>query len=440
MDILSGALKENEAEIIAGWVQALDKIHGDPFGGGFADPYKETRIAFQALLAILERNDKKPAEEQAARLVGLPPLRGAGVTATIRGYYALFEAVRPALDEAYPEGRRDSLPHDVERLRSAVGLMTGLLTAAHFAHSAEWQNTWDKMAFHGLKGPVARMTSELQALSAGAGEAMPHAFREVLRDALRSSRQLMSIVESLFAMHRLGEGLLDTKAEPMPISALFEPVTGDLNKRASADRKTLTWGDLPPGVAVCADREFMRRALVLVLQRALDETEPGGTIRVDPAADSGTVKVMVRYQSQDPPPPADAPEPVEYAFARLAFDHVGGRVDVTRDPGNVVSVVFRFPPAAGTACAGVPATAATGPAAVAGTPAAEPAPPSGIRIIRTGPATQASGDSPKPAPPPPREAPALGEGKPDDSARGELKIVRGGMAPPVFPENKGKPE
>src|SRR5512142_537541 len=100
MDILSGTMRENEAQIITGWVQALGKITGDPFGGNSSDPYKETRIAYQALLAILEKNDRKPADEHAARLARLPALRGAGVTATIRGYYALFEALRPVLTDA----------------------------------------------------------------------------------------------------------------------------------------------------------------------------------------------------------------------------------------------------------------------------------------------------------------------------------------------------
>ena len=436
MDTLSGALRENEAIVITGWVQALDKIQGDPFGGTLqADPYRETRIAFQALLDILERKDKKAAEEQANRLVRLPALRGTGVTATIRGYYALFEAVRPVLDEAYPEGHREGLPHDIERLRSAVGLMTGLLTAAHFKLSAEWQNEWDRTAFHGLKGPVDRMTSELQALQAGAGESLPHAFREVLRDALRSSRQLLGIVESLFAMHRLGEGVIDTKPEATTLADLIGPVTEDVNRQAAADRKTVAWGSLPAG-GVLADREFTRRAIVLALHRAMDETEPGGTVRIEGVTESHGISVSVRHQSQDPAPPADAPEAVEYAFARLAFEHVGGRADVARDAGNVVSVTFRFPPASAGASAGASASAPGVPAGSRPVEAAAPPPPPGIRIVRTGPAGQAPEEPAKPAPAsdapsPPSES--------DDPAKGSIRILRGSIAPDSLNDPGDKP-
>jgi len=446
MDVLSTALRNREYDITTGWMLALDKIQGAPFGGTeWGDPRQEIRVAFQALLAILERNDRKPAEEHAVKLVRTPPLRGSGVTATIRGYYALFEAVRPILDSAYPEGQRQTLPRDVERLRSAVGMMVAFLTAAHLKYSTDWQNDWDRMAFQGLRSPLAKVISELGAVSAGAGESLPQAFREVLRDALRSGRDMLNNLESLFAMHRLGGGLLEIHPEPVRIAVTLEPAVAEIQRRATGDRKTVVWQAPRPDAEVLAEREFLRRAFALLLLRAVDESAPGGTVRAEVAEEPGTTRLVVRHQSAAEPP-AGAGESVEYAFARMSMEQVGGRFEVTREPGGVVTAQLRLPaPLVMSAPPKLP----------------EPAPGAGLKIVRgrgvalepPAPATPVTPAAEAPEieikivrgvmegvePAKTKEPPAAIEPKPEDPAKGNIKIIRE-IAPGTQPGTRDKIE
>ena len=344
MDTLVEVLKSREKEMSAAWLQALGRIAGAPFGGSDSpDLGQEVSSALRALLDILERNDARGAEAFAARLVHLPYMRGAAVNDTVRGYYALFEAVRPLLDQAFAgRSSNEELVRAVERLRAAVAVMSGLVTQEYVKYGLARQDEWDRLAFFGIKGPLARLVSELGALREGAGADLPEEFRALLYSSLSISQRLMSTLENLFMIRRLSEGLVPPRKAPVPVLATLRPIVDEASRRAQADRKVLEWKAPPQNLSVKGDATLLARVFRLALEKALERAPVGARIGVEAVEESGYVRMRVTAPStEEAAVQPDSGDSVEFAFCRTAVEHMGGRVDIVRQPG--MSIDIRMP-------------------------------------------------------------------------------------------------
>jgi signal transduction histidine kinase len=369
MDALAATLARHEEEIATGWLKRLEAIGGPAFGGSkWTDPAKELRIALKALIAILESADTKPAEEQAARLARLPSQRGAGIMATVRGCYAIFEPLRAVLERAYVE-RPNELPSDVVRLRDAVATLTGVLATAHLKQGLTWQDEADRFARQRLNGPLGKLVSDLQTFQAAAAEHLPAPQQESLRGTVSFGRDVQRAAEGLFILHRLGEGRYDAANGPVPVAETLAPAAEDARRRASFGNRTLLWKAPVPALGAVGNADILRRAFALLLLRAIDDTPEGNTVRAEVLDDPEAVRIVVRDEGAGEAPADGRGITFEHTFARMAAEHMDGRFDVFHEPGRGTMVtlklrrVFQAPPAK------------PGPAAVAGTAPAAPARP-----------------------------------------------------------------
>ncbi|MEK7474839.1 MAG: hypothetical protein AAB152_04300 [Candidatus Coatesbacteria bacterium] len=385
MDALAATLARHEEELAAGWLTRLAAIGGDPFGGTrWTDPAREVRIALNALIAILESADTKPAEEQAARLARLPSQRGAGVMATIRGCYALFEPLRPILERAYVE-RPHELPGDIVRLRDAVATLTGILATAHLRQGLAWQDESDRFARQRLNGPFGKLVSDLQTFQAAAAEHLSIPLQESLRNTVTFGRDLQRAAEGLFILHRLGEGRLDIANGPVPLAETLSPSAEDARRRASFGNRTFVWKAPAPAVSATGHADILRRTFALLLLRAIDDTPEGNTVKAEVLDDPEAVRIVIRDEGAGEEPPDGRGITFEHTFARMAAEHMEGRFDVFHEAGRGTMVTLKLRRAA--------ATPAPKPGAVAEDPT-QPSPKLELKISR----------GTLPPPPPPRTA------------------------------------
>jgi len=376
MDALVSTLARNEDEAVAGWLKLLETIKGAPFGGAqWTDPAKEARIAYKSLLAMLENGDQKPAEEQAARLARLPSQCGAGIMATIRGWYALFEPLRAILDRVYAD-RRQELSSDVVRLRDGVATMTGLITVAYFKQGLTWQDQAERYARQRLNGPLAKMSGDLLSFSAAAGSELSPAIQANLRNMTNYSREILRAAEGITIMWRLGEGRLSPVGATVPLAETLAPVAEEARRKASFDNRTFTWKPPGPGEAAIGDADLLRRAFAFVLHRALNESPEGRTVRAEVLDDPEAVRIVVRDEGPGEPPEEGQGEGFELAFARMVVAHMEGRCDVFRESGRGTMIQLKLRRAM---LAAPPKPAPSAPAATAAPPAAKP---TEIRITR----------------------------------------------------------
>jgi len=345
MDNLVGVLKSREKEIEKAWLVSLEKIKGLPFGKAHVDDLaEEIRSAFYAMIAIIERNDSSAAEAMAARLVRLPVMRGSAVNDTIRGYYAVFEPLRPILDAEYGKASaKEELAKAVEKLRGAVATMSSLLSQEHLKYGMERQNEWDRLAFFGIKGPMIVLIADLEAMKTQA-EKMPEGFRTVLWSSLAIGKRLMYTIENLFIMHRLGEGLMPLRHEVVPVATALRTILDDLGKRARAEKKGI---ELKPGTgnaAVLGDAMLLGRVLALALNKAMDDTPAGGVVKIETSDERDSIRMRMEFpQSTEARKKGGEVEPIEYAFCRIAVVHMGGIVEIG---GNEQFIIDMLLPAA----------------------------------------------------------------------------------------------
>jgi hypothetical protein len=347
MDNLANVLKSREREIEKAWLVALEKIKGMPFGKTHIDDLaEEIRSAFHALLAIVDRNDASVAEAMAARLVRLPAMRGSAVNDTIRGLYAVFEPLRPILDSEYGKATaKEELAKAVAQLRGAVTTMGSLISQENLKYGMERQNEWDRLAFFGIKGPLTVLIADLEAMKAGA-EKLPEGFRTILHSSHTISQRLMYTIENLFIMHRLGEGLMPLRREVIPVSAALRSILEDVQRRARTEKKGI---ELKPGTgnaAFLGDAMLLGRVLGLALNKALDDTPPGGVVKIETSDEGDSIRLRVAFTfSSDTASKGAEVEAIEFGFCRIAVVHMGGMIEIGGTDPVVIDMMLPGAPA-----------------------------------------------------------------------------------------------
>lgn len=175
---------------------------------------------------------------------------------------------------------------------------------------------------HDLRMPLAQILLAGETLTMhrerDAGE------RERLTTSIvREAKRLISLVENVLLFSRSGAVKFTPKLEPLSVQALFDEVVDGIHL-AVEDAGQRIEVDVSPDLAVLADRQLVRQALVNLVDNALKYGERGTNIWLRALGQpNGTVRLFV--DDEGPGIPAAERARVFEAYERLARDQASER-------------------------------------------------------------------------------------------------------------------
>jgi len=215
------------------------------------------------------------------------------------------------------------------------------------------------MIFHDLRSPLGNVISSLEMLQVSLAES-DETTRSVLSIALRSSRRLSRLVESLLDLGQLETGQAVLHKTMSSLSGLIAEAAEEIHPVAEARGHTIQFS-LPKGdpLIVEMDVEMIRRVMINLLENAIKYTRPPGRITVFGRREDGAVIVGVRDSGPGIAPQdqrtvfekfarlAHEGQPkglgLGLAFCRLAAEAHGGTIWVESELGQGSTFAFSLP-------------------------------------------------------------------------------------------------
>jgi two-component system, NtrC family, sensor histidine kinase KinB len=174
------------------------------------------------------------------------------------------------------------------------------------------------MIFHDLRSPLGNVISSLEVLQTS----LPmddEALQSVLAIAVRSSRRLSRLVESLLDLGQLEAGQAVLHKAQGSISALIAEAVEEIHPMAEAKGHMLQFSLEPAGLpTVEMDVDMIRRVLINLLENAVKYTRSGGRISI--SADRTGDEVRVKVSDTGPGIPAGDQQRIFEKFARLQHE------------------------------------------------------------------------------------------------------------------------
>jgi signal transduction histidine kinase len=188
--------------------------------------------------------------------------------------------------------------------------------------------------------------------------------QSILSIALRSSRRLSRLVESLLDLGQLESGQAVLHKAPATISSLIAEAVEEVHPVAEARGHLLQFGvgkaELP---TVDMDVDMIRRVLINLLENAIKYTRSGGRIAVSARRQEDELLVSVSDNGPGIPPGEQKTIFEKFArvhqeghpkglglglaFCRLAVEAHGGRIWVESTPGEGSTFSFSLPLSSG---------------------------------------------------------------------------------------------
>jgi signal transduction histidine kinase len=144
---------------------------------------------------------------------------------------------------------------------------------------------------HDLRTPLARLRSVVEALQ---DEDLSQ--RDVLDFYLgvldSQTNRLATLVDEVGELARVTAGLVEPVLAPLAVEELVSNALADSATHAERRGVTVT-GQAPPGVTVQADLRLMTRVLDNLVDNAVAETPPGGTVQIHAESGPGGVVLHV---------------------------------------------------------------------------------------------------------------------------------------------------
>jgi PAS domain S-box-containing protein len=187
------------------------------------------------------------------------------------------------------------------------------LSRARAEEAVRLRDDFLSIASHELKTPLATLQIDLQGLSDGRGACDERAMRKVDR-ALRSTKRLTALVDSLLDVSRIATGQLALKAERFDLSLVLTQLVESLQASAVRAGCALTI-EAKAALYGTWDRLRVEQIVMNLLFNAFKYAAPGAVV-VAVAEDDGGAVVEVR--DHGPGVPADALARIFTRFERAA--------------------------------------------------------------------------------------------------------------------------
>jgi len=271
-----------------------------------------------------------------------------------------YESAVQVLDES--GGERFFLPHavpiiDADRVpHQLLGVTVVLADVTHLRRLDEMKSGMLSVVSHELKTPLTSIRMGVHLLLEERIGALTSEQGDILSALREDSDRLNQIVDNLLDMGRIqsGRALLDLKPEPAErlINEAIEQMSAAYMDKG-VELTSEAPDDLPP---VLADRVRVSHVFSNLLLNSLKYTPPGGNVKVEAAAEDGTVRYTVtdtgagiprQYQDRIferffrvPGQSSTTGAGLGLAIAREIVEAHGGHISVRSHEGQGSSVTF----------------------------------------------------------------------------------------------------
>ncbi len=242
-------------------------------------------------------------------------------------------------------------PHD--RL---VTLTDGEKQARKTAIIPRLDGDYAQMIIHDLKTPLNTILLTLDVLRQK--NHLPKSQQNLLRQAARSGETMMSMIQNLLDLGRIGHKPA-IQTMPVAIDQFLVTTMVRLSESGLFGPRVLLFTNRAPAVGVTIDPELMRRVLTNLLDNAVKHTAEDGTIEVRlekrqrevliAVIDNGSgiphdflPKIFGKFERADTPG-AHAGSGLGLAFCKLAVEVHGGRIRVESQRGHGSSFYIHLP-------------------------------------------------------------------------------------------------
>ncbi len=217
------------------------------------------------------------------------------------------------------------------------------------------------MVYHDLRGPLTNILGGIYKL----GEVLQNhenpLVLKLLHIALRSTRQLQRLVDSLLDIQRMEEGKKMLNRQPLEVRVMVTDAVQLVQPLAVEAGQVLTFDvarDLP---IAQLDSDMLMRVLVNLIENAIKYTPTEGSIHVNVRLDDSANQIIFKVSDSGPGIPQDmlgrifekfsrvkyqnAPKGVGLglAFCRLAVEAHGGHIWVESELGKGSDFIFQVP-------------------------------------------------------------------------------------------------
>lgn len=180
------------------------------------------------------------------------------------------------------------------------------------------------MVIHDLRNPLTGIFGAMELLSVDA-QGLSQQQQTLVQMSLHGCWELKQMLDSTLDIYKFDQGTLQLKIEPFDWEALVEQIRAPFQLRAAANNVVLNcsaWSE--PGV-ICGDRSVLGRVLANLLDNAVRNTPPNGSISVHSVPNRHQGSLLVRIQDAGSGIPAAQREKVFEKFQQLSAAQCGAR-------------------------------------------------------------------------------------------------------------------
>jgi len=193
---------------------------------------------------------------------------------------------------------------EIQRFVQAFNAMVGRLDA-----SFRQMRKFNADAAHELRTPLSIIQGETEVALRSPN--LPEEIRAVLASNLEELDRLTRIVNDLLTLSEAEAGRQVLIREPVGVKALLEDLVDQMRLLATDRNLRIDLMSIPD-LRIDADKLWIRRAILNLLDNALKYSKNGGTIEVSAQRDDSTVRIKVRDYGI-----GILPEDISHIFDRL---------------------------------------------------------------------------------------------------------------------------